>query len=175
MIVDNQQISDFILALEELNYQVYNCRRCRLWEGAKHGVPGEGPVNAKIMVVGQNPGMEEDETGRPFVGKAGKYLTKTLSEQGVRREDIFITNIVKHISPKNRAPYPDEITECLHYLIKQIEIVKPKKILLLGTTARQTPKLKSIEYFELVHPSGALRFPKLRKKFEEQLRKALGS
>jgi uracil-DNA glycosylase len=163
------------LAIEELNYQVYNCRKCRLWEGAKHGVPGEGPVNAKIIVVGQNPGMEEDETGGPFVGKAGKYLTKALSEQGLKREDIFITNIVKHISPKNRAPYSDEITECLPYLIEQIEIVKPKKILLLGTAAHQTPRLKSIAYFELVHPSAALRFPKLGKKFEEQLSRALCS
>jgi uracil-DNA glycosylase family 4 len=119
--------------------------------------------------------MEEDETGRPFVGKAGKYLTKALSEQGLRREDIFITNIVKHISPKNKAPYLDEIAECLPYLIEQIEIVRPKKILLLGTGARQTPWLKSIEYFELVHSSAPLRFPKLGKKFEEQLRKALGS
>jgi uracil-DNA glycosylase family 4 len=162
------------LAIEELNYQVYNCRKCRLWQCAKHGVPGEGPLNAKIMVVGQNPGMEEDETGKPFVGKAGKYLTKALSEQGLRREDIFITNIVKHISPKNRAPYSDEIKECLPYLIEQIEIVKPKKILLLGAAARQTPRLKSIEYFEIIHPSAALRFPILGKKFEEQLRKAIG-
>jgi len=163
------------LALEELNNQVYACRKCRLWQGAKHGVPGEGPINAKIMVVGQNPGMEEDETGRPFVGKAGKFLIKTLSDQGLKREEIYITNIVKHISPKNRAPYNDEITECLPYLIDQIEIVKPKKILLLGIAARQTPRIEGIKYFELIHPSAALRFPKLGKKFEEQLRKAIDS
>jgi uracil-DNA glycosylase len=163
------------LALEELNNQVYTCKKCRLWQGAKHGVPGEGPINAKIMVVGQNPGVEEDETGRPFVGRAGKYLTKVLLENGLKREDLYITNIVKHLSPKNRAPYSDEITDCLPYLIEQIEIVKPKKILLLGITARQTPRLKSIEYFELIHPSAALRFPKLGKKFEEQLGKAIGS
>jgi uracil-DNA glycosylase len=175
VVVANYLQGDSILAIEELNYQVYNCRKCRLWQGAKHGVPGEGPVNAKIMVVGQNPGMEEDETGRPFVGKAGKYLTKALSEKGLKREEIYITNIVKHISPKNRAPYADEITECLPYLIEQIDIVKPKKILLLGTTARQTPRIEGIEYFEVIHPSAALRFPKLRKKFEEQLHKAIDS
>ena len=163
------------MALEELNYQVYNCKKCRLWQGAKHGVPGEGPVNAKIMVVGQNPGMEEDETGRPFVGKSGKYLTKALSEQGLKREEIYITNIVKHVSPKNRAPYTDEIAECLPYLIEQIEIIKPKKILLLGIAARQTPRIEGVEYFEVIHPSAALRFPKSGKKFEEQLRKAIGS
>ena len=138
-------------------------------------MPGEGPINAKIMVVGQNPGMEEDETGRPFVGKAGKFLIKTLSDQGLKREEIYVTNIVKHISPKNRAPYNDEITECLPYLIDQIEIVKPKKILLLGIAARQTPRIEGIKYFELIHPSAALRFPKLGKKFEEQLRKAIDS
>jgi uracil-DNA glycosylase len=115
------------LALEELNNQVYNCRKCRLWQGTKHGVPGEGPLDAKIMVVGQNPGVEEDETGRPFVGIAGKYLTKALAEKGLRREDIFITNIVKHTSPKNRAPYTDEIAECLPYLIEQIEIVNLRR------------------------------------------------
>jgi uracil-DNA glycosylase len=163
------------LALEELNKQVYACRKCRLWQGAKHGVPGEGPINAKIMVVGQNPGAEEDETGSPFVGRAGKYLTKVLSENGLKRDNLYITNIVKHVSPKNRAPYSDEITECLPYLIEQIEIIKPKKILILGVIARQTPRLKNIEYFELIHPSAALRFPKLGIKFEEQVRKAVGS
>ena len=162
------------MALEELNNQVYVCRKCRLWQGAKHGVPGEGPINAKIMVVGQNPGAEEDETGNPFVGRAGKYLTKVLRENGSKREDLYITNIVKHVSPKNRAPYSDEITECLPYLIEQIDIIRPKKILLLGTAARQTPRIEGVEYFEIIHPSAALRFPKLGKKFEEQLRKAIG-
>ena len=102
--------------MEELNYQVYECKKCRLWQGAKHGVPGEGPLNAKVMVIGQNPGADEDETGRPFVGRAGKYLTKMLAENGIKREDVFITNIVKHISPKNRKPYPDEVAACLPYL-----------------------------------------------------------
>ena len=95
------------MALDELNYQIYDCRKCRLWQNAKHGVPGEGPINAKVMLIGQNPGAEEDEQGRPFVGRAGKFLTKTLAEFGIKREDLFITNIVKHVSPKNRKPDPD--------------------------------------------------------------------
>ena len=67
-------------------------------------VPGEGPLNAKVMLVGQNPGADEDELGRPFVGRAGKFLTKTLAEHGIKREDLFITNIVKHISPQTENP-----------------------------------------------------------------------
>jgi uracil-DNA glycosylase family 4 len=159
-----------LMAMEELNMQIYGCRKCRLWQGAKHGVPGEGPLNAKIMLVGQNPGAEEDETGRPFVGRAGKYLTKVLAENGIRREDVFITNIVKHITPRNRHPLDDEIAACLPYLTEQINLVKPKKILLLGKAACKTPRIEGIEYFEMVHPQAALRFPKMGKKFLEQLK-----
>ena len=103
------------MALEDLNWQIYDCKKCRLWQGAKHGVPGEGPLNAKVMLVGQNPGADEDETGRPFVGRAGKFLTKVLAENGIKREDVFITNIVKHISPQNRKPFADEVAACLPY------------------------------------------------------------
>ena len=102
--------------MEEFNMQIYGCKKCRLWQGAKHGVPGEGPLNAKVMFVGQNPGADEDELGRPFVGRAGKYLTKTLAEFGIKREDVFITNIVKHVSPKNRKPFDDEVSGMLTLL-----------------------------------------------------------
>lgn len=156
--------------MEEINSQIYNCKKCRLWQGAKHGVPGEGPLNAKIMLVGQNPGAEEDESGRPFVGRAGKYLTKVLAENGITREDLFITNIVKHITPKNRSPLDDEIEVCLPYLMAQISIVKPQKIVLLGKAACKTPRVEGIEYFEMVHPQAASRFPKMGKKLQEQLK-----
>ncbi len=157
------------MSLEELNYQVYACKKCRLWQGAKHGVPGEGPVNAKVMFVGQNPGAEEDETGRPFVGRAGKFLTKTLAEYGIKREDVYITNIVKHTSPENRKPFADEVAACLPYLITQIEIIKPKIIVLLGATAKETPRVAGIEYIEIIHPSAAMRFTKMREKFRQQI------
>jgi uracil-DNA glycosylase len=127
------------MATDELNLQIYGCRRCRLWQTAKHAVPGEGPLNAKVMVVGQNPGADEDELGRPFVGRSGKYLTKTLAEYGIKRKDIYITNIVKHTSPQNRKPYPDEAAACLPYLTAQIDIIKPKIIVLLGASAKETP------------------------------------
>jgi len=157
------------LALEDLNYQVYGCKKCRLWQSAKHGVPGEGPINAKVMLIGQNPGADEDETGRPFVGRSGKFLTKTLAEFGIKREDLYITNIVKHVSPQNRKPLDDEVAACLPYLTTQISIIKPKIIVLLGKSAINTLRLEGIEYFEVVHPSAALRFEKMRKKFMEQI------
>ena len=140
-----------------------------MWQGAKHGVPGEGPLNAKVMFIGQNPGADEDETGRPFVGRAGKYLTKTLAEFGIKREDVYITNIVKHVSPQNRKPYNDEVAACLPYLTTQISIIRPKIIVLLGKSAIAAPRFDGIEYFEVIHPSAAMRFEKMRRKFREQI------
>jgi uracil-DNA glycosylase family 4 len=157
------------MSIEELNYQIYACRKCRLWQGAKHGVPGEGPLNAKVMMVGQNPGADEDESGRPFVGRAGKFLTKTLAEHGINREDLFITNIVKHVSPQNRKPYPDEVAACLPYLTTQINTIKPKIIVLLGASAKEAPRIEGIEYIEIIHPSAAMRFNNMRDKFRGQI------
>ncbi len=157
------------MSLEEISMQVQQCKKCRLWQTAKHGVPGEGPFNAKIMIIGQNPGAEEDQTGRPFVGRAGKFLTKTLAEFGIKREEVFITNIVKHTSPENRKPYNDEVAACLPYLNQQIAIIKPKIVVLLGASAKETPRVEGIEYFEIVHPSAAMRFTKMREKFRAQL------
>ncbi|MDR0373495.1 MAG: uracil-DNA glycosylase [Nitrososphaerota archaeon] len=157
------------MAMDNLYMQVYGCKRCQLWQGTKHAVPGEGPSNAKVMIVGQNPGAEEDETGRPFVGRAGKYLTKALFEYGIRREDLYITNIVKHTSPKNRKPYPAEVGACLPYLQEQIRLIQPQIIVLLGASAKETPRVAGIKYFEIVHPSAAMRFTKMREKFRKQI------
>ncbi len=158
-----------LMAMEEIIMQVYSCRKCRLWQGAKHGVPGEGPLNATVVFVGQNPGADEDEVGRPFVGRAGKYLTKTLAEFGIKREDVYITNIVKHTSPRNRKPYSNEVEACLPYLITQISIIKPKIVVLLGASAKGTPRMEGIEYVEVIHPSAAMRFTKMREKFRLQI------
>jgi uracil-DNA glycosylase family 4 len=155
------------MTLTELNDQIRKCRKCRLWQGAKNAVPGEGPLNAKVMLVGQNPGAEEDKTGRPFVGRAGKFLNKVLAENGFNREELFITNLVKHTSPKNRKPLPDEIAACAPYLLGQIKTIKPKIIVLMGIVAWQTPRVEDVEYVETYHPSAAMRFTKMRKKFEE--------
>lgn len=126
-------------------------------------------MNAMVMVIGQNPGAEEDEVGRPFVGRAGKYLTKTLTEFRIKREDLYISNIVKHTSPKNRKPYPDEVAFCLPFLETQIGIIKPKIIVLLGVSAREAPRMDGIEYVEIVHPSAAMRFTKMQERFRLQI------
>jgi uracil-DNA glycosylase family 4 len=155
------------MKIEQLNEQIKNCRKCRLWQGAKNAVPGEGPTNAEVMLVGQNPGAEEDKTGKPFVGRAGKFLNKVLAKNGFNREDLFITNIVKHTSPKNRKPLPDEIAACAPYLEEHIKTIKPKIVVLMGTVAWQAPRVEGVEYVETYHPSAAMRFTKMRKRFEE--------
>ncbi len=155
------------MALDGLNEQIRKCRKCRLWKGAKNAVPGEGPLNAKIMLVGQNPGAEEDKTGRPFVGRAGKFLNKVLAKNDLNREELFITNLVKHTSPQNRKPLSDEIAACAPYLETQIKTIRPRLVVLMGAVAWQTPRIEGVEYVETVHPSAAMRFTKMRKKFEE--------
>jgi uracil-DNA glycosylase family 4 len=122
------------------------------------------------MLVGQNPGAEEDKTGMPFVGRAGKFLNKVLAKNGIIREELFVTNIVKHVTPKNRKPSPDEIAACAPYLEAHIKTIKPKIVVLMGTVAWQAPRVKGIEYVETYHPSAAMRFTKMRKKFEEDFR-----
>jgi uracil-DNA glycosylase len=155
------------VALEDINRQIKDCKKCRLWQDAKQAVPGEGPATAKMMLVGQNPGAEEDKTGKPFVGRAGKFLNKILAKNGIRREDVFVTNIVKHLSPENRKPLPDEIEACAPYLEAQIKTIKPKIVVLMGKVAWQAPRVEDVTYVETYHPSAAMRFTKMRKRFEE--------
>ena len=155
------------MTLDKINEQIRKCRKCRLWKDAKNAVPGEGPPNAMVMLVGQNPGAEEDKTGKPFVGRAGKFLNKVLAENGFNREELFITNLVKHTSPQNRKPLPDEIAACAPYLEEQIKAVKPKLVVLMGAVAWQAPRVDGVEYAETVHPSAAMRFTKMRKRFLE--------
>lgn len=158
------------MTLGELDERIRKCRKCVLWKEAKTAVPGEGSLKAKVMLVGQNPGAEEDKTGKPFVGRAGKFLNKVLAKNGFNREELFITNLVKHKSPKNRKPLPDEIKACMPYLKKQIEVIKPKLVVLMGKVAWQAPRVKDVEYLETIHPSAAMRFTKMRKRFEEDFR-----
>jgi uracil-DNA glycosylase family 4 len=122
------------------------------------------------MLVGQNPGAEEDKTGKPFVGRAGKFLNKVLAKNGINREELFVTNLVKHVTPKNRKPLPDEIAACAPYLEAQVNVIKPKIVVLMGAVAWQAPRVKGVKYVETYHPSAAMRFTKMRKKFEEDFR-----
>jgi uracil-DNA glycosylase len=124
--------------LDEIAKHVATCTRCPLYSTATNSVPGEGNPNADFMCVGEAPGATEDETGRPFVGAAGQLLTKILEAIGLSRDDVYIANVLKHRPPGNRNPLPNEVAACSPYLIRQIEIVKPKVILALGTFASQT-------------------------------------
>ncbi|MFL5466160.1 MAG: uracil-DNA glycosylase [Gemmatimonadaceae bacterium] len=124
--------------LEEIAKKVAKCTRCPLYETATNGVPGEGNPRAKLVCVGEAPGAKEDETGRPFVGQAGQLLTKILAAIDLTREQIFIVNVLKHRPPGNRNPRPEEVEACSPYLIRQLELIKPKVIVAFGTFAAQT-------------------------------------
>jgi uracil-DNA glycosylase len=116
--------------------------------------------------VGQNPGGEEDKAGKPFIGRAGKFLNKVLAANGIDREKVFVTNIVKHVTPQNRVPLPDEVAACVPYLCAQMEAVNPKIVVLMGKVAWQTPRQEGILFVETVHPSAAMRFTKMQLRFE---------
>ncbi len=122
--------------LEKIAEQVRTCTKCPLHEGRKLTVPGDGPAYAEIMIVGEGPGVQEDLSGHPFVGSAGKLLTRLLGSIGLERSDVFITNIVKCRPPNNRPPRSGEAEECTRsYLEPQIRIIDPKIIVPLGTPA----------------------------------------
>ncbi|MGL4562905.1 MAG: uracil-DNA glycosylase [Brevinema sp.] len=114
-----------------------SCQQCSLCDSASQLVFGEGDAQAKLMIIGEAPGADEDEQGRPFVGRAGQLLIKTLKKYGVEREQVYIANILKHRPPNNRNPLPTEIEVCTPFLRKQLEIIKPKLLLTLGNFASQ--------------------------------------
>ena len=126
------------VTLRQLEKAVSSCRRCPLGETRMHYVFGEGSSRAELMFIGEAPGAEENRQGRPFVGAAGQLLTKIIESIGLKREDVFIGNILKCRPPGNRNPLPGEISMCLPYLIKQIELIRPKVICALGKFAAQT-------------------------------------
>jgi len=125
-------------SLDEIAEQVKQCTRCPLYETATRAVPGEGDPHAGLVCVGEAPGAKEDETGRPFVGQAGQLLTKILGAIDLTREQVFICNVLKHRPPGNRNPRPEEVEACSPYLIRQLELIKPKVIVAFGTFAAQT-------------------------------------
>lgn len=124
--------------MDDLNSQIISCAKCDLHKSRKHAVPGEGPLDATVMFVGEGPGQNEDQQGRPFVGAAGKLLTELLESIGLTRSSVFITNIVKCRPPGNRAPRKSEIETCNPYLTAQMNLIKPKIICALGTPAITT-------------------------------------
>jgi uracil-DNA glycosylase family 4 len=171
--------------LEKLNKKIKICKKCSLWKFRKNTVPGEGPLDAKIIIIGQAPGAEEDKTGRPFVGRAGKFLNQLFKIASIKRERAFITSPIKCFPPKNRKPTKKEIKTCFPYLRQQIEIINPRKIILLGEVAFllffPKEKLNNFRgkiikkdgkvYFPTYHPAAGLRFPKIRKILEKDFKK----
>src|SRR5215204_5776101 len=122
-------------SLEKIAAEVRGCPLCKLARTRKNAVPGEGQLSAKIMFIGEAPGHSEDKEGRPFVGAAGRILDDLLKKAGIERSQVFITNMVKCRPPNNRVPKEDELTACRPYLDRQIALIKPKVICILGRTA----------------------------------------
>jgi uracil-DNA glycosylase len=134
-------------------------------------VAGEGPQDAQIMLIGQNPGREEARQGRPFVGKSGKYLDMVLSKNNLDRSKLYITSVVKETTPQNRKPTADEVRYWMPRLLEEIRQVKPRIIVLMGNVAWKTPRLKAVDYIETYHPAAAMRFPGVRQKFENDFQR----
>jgi uracil-DNA glycosylase family 4 len=124
-------------SLEDLRHFIGDCRRCRLYQGRKKLVFGEGSPEARLVFVGEGPGRDEDLVGLPFVGEAGKLMTKIIAAMGLRREEVYICNVVKCRPPKNRDPQEDEIETCLPFLRKQLHLIRPEVICTLGRVAAQ--------------------------------------
>src|ERR1700716_2033445 len=118
--------------LDVIGDEVRACRKCGLSQTRTQAVPGEGSPNAEILFIGEGPGFHEDQQGRPFVGAAGQLLVDMLRLIGLRREEVFITNVVRCRPPGNRDPLPDELAACDEYTLRQIETLEPKLIVTLG-------------------------------------------
>jgi len=171
--------------LAALARRIRVCTRCPLWQSRTIAVPGEGKSSAKVLLIGEGPGKQEDETGRPFVGSAGRYLDHVLKGTQFTRADFFITNIVKCRPPGNRTPKTLEVDTCTSlYLFKQIALIRPKLVLLLGSTAVKTMLgLKSVEeargrivehdgrkYLASYHPAVRFYREELAQKIKEDFR-----
>ena len=162
--------------LQEIAKEISACKKCQLYHSRKNSVPGEGPSDANIMFIGEAPGFHENEQGRPFVGAAGKLLDTLLSNIGMNREQVVITNVVKCRPPGNRDPLDEEIDACVNsYLHQQIELIDPKLIITLGRFSMglffKNAKISEIHgnaikigdrwIAAMYHPAAALHQPKL--------------
>ena len=127
-----------VTTLDDLAEIIAKCTKCPLYRTATKPVPGQGSPTAELVCVGEAPGESEDKSGLAFVGQAGQLLTKILAAINLRREDVFICNVLKHRPPGNRNPMPQEVEACSPYLVRQLEIIRPKVIVAFGTFAAQT-------------------------------------
>lgn len=168
-------------AMQEIASQVTECVRCNLHFSRKKAVPGEGPLNASLMFIGEGPGFFENEQGRPFVGQAGKFLEELLAKIGMDRNMVFITNVVKCRPPGNRDPLPEELAACAEFLDRQIAALNPRVIVTLGrhSMAKFLPSARISDMHgqsawingrlivPMYHPAAALHQPSLKSTIEK--------
>ncbi len=174
--------------LESIRADIGDCARCKLSHGRTHIVFGEGNPKAKLMFVGEGPGHDEDVTGRPFVGRAGQLLTKIIEAMKLKREDVYIANIVKCRPPNNRAPEPDEVSSCEGFLHRQIKVIGSSVIVCLGSVAFQNllkteNKISShrgkwiewngVKVMPTYHPAYLLRNPNAKKEVWDDMKKVM--
>jgi len=170
-------------SLEKIALEVVGCSLCKLSRSRKNAVPGDGQTSAKIIFIGEAPGKNEDEKGRPFIGVAGRILDEALQKAGIERSQVFITNIVKCRPPGNRIPEDDEGAACRPYLDRQISLIAPRIICILGATAYSSilggnsitqnrgkiVKRKGQKYLITIHPAAAIYNKNLRQVLEDDL------
>lgn len=176
--------------LQEIREELGECTRCRLCEGRKHIVFGVGNPRADLMFIGEGPGRDEDIQGEPFVGRAGQLLTKIIEAMGMKRSDVYISNIVKCRPPENRAPLPDEIATCIPFLHQQIDSIQPKVIVCLGAVACQSllqteapisrmrgqwQEYQGIKVMPTYHPAYLLRNPDAKRLVWEDMKQVRDS
>ncbi|MBI3912605.1 MAG: uracil-DNA glycosylase [Chloroflexi bacterium] len=171
--------------LTQLYDQIRVCTKCDLSKGRTHAVPGEGPENAEIMFIGEAPGFHEDREGRPFIGAAGKLLDELLGKIGMKREQVYIANVIKCRPPQNRDPLPVELDACKPYIEKQIELIQPKVVITISrfAMARWFPDAKisaihgkpkkfgDLVVLPMYHPAAALHQPSLKSVLEQDFRR----
>jgi uracil-DNA glycosylase family 4 len=176
---------DVVAKLKVIAEEVSGCPLCELARSRTRAVPGEGAFTARVMLIGEGPGWHEDQEGRPFVGNSGKFLTELLEKAGLKREDVFITNVVKCRPPSNRDPLADEIHACSMYLERQIAAIDPEVIVTLGRFSMakyfpgerisrihgQAKKLGNRLVVPMYHPAAALHQGSLRGAIEEDFAK----
>jgi DNA polymerase len=174
-----------MLALAELYREIENCQDCGLARSRTRVVPGEGAEDADLFFIGEAPGWHEDQQGRPFVGPAGQFLEQLLASIGLRREQVYIANVVKCRPPQNRDPLPAETDACRKWLDRQIEIIRPRMIITLGrySLAKYFPhdsigkvhgkarKMGDVIYYPMYHPAAALHQGSLRRIIEADMLK----
>lgn len=175
--------------LDDIRKDLGDCRRCKLWKTRTNLVFGEGNPRAQLMFVGEAPGADEDASGRPFVGRAGQLLTKMIEAIGMKREDVYIANVIKSRPPENRNPEKDELEACSPFVLRQIAAIHPRLIVTLGNPATQEllatrtgisrlrgefqdyPHLPDIKVLPTFHPAYLLRSPDKKRDAWEDLKR----